>query len=316
MLMSETRSRPCTSRRSRRSAISSRRGSFNKAAQLNFVSQSAVSQQLKSLETRYGRPLLERGSRRGLTLTEAGRLFYAECRELLDRFRQLEERLREPAGRDRGNREARDRLQHRPARTAAVRHAVHEGASAREGARRVQPHRQGLRGLSAGHDRLRHRGVPAAPLEPGGDSLARGEAGARLRPTPQARAPAHGSSWRSSRASRSSRSSGTFPTRKTIDRILRAHRVAVDTVMEFDNVETIKRSVEVGSGLSILPETTVVNETAERAAGHGRLRRRPVHAGRRRDPPPRTGAERRGARVRPHAGGPSARRATSEWNAE
>jgi len=31
-------------------------------------------------------------------------------------------------------------------------------------------------------------------------------------------------------------------------------------VMEFDNIETIKRSVEVGSGLSILPETTVVSE--------------------------------------------------------
>jgi DNA-binding transcriptional LysR family regulator len=30
--------------------------------------------------------------------------------------------------------------------------------------------------------------------------------------------------------------------------------------MEFDNVETIKRAVEVGSGLSIVPQTTVVDE--------------------------------------------------------
>jgi DNA-binding transcriptional LysR family regulator len=45
----------------RPSAISSRTGSFNKTTQLNFVSQSAVSQQLKSLETRYGQGLLERG---------------------------------------------------------------------------------------------------------------------------------------------------------------------------------------------------------------------------------------------------------------
>ena len=30
--------------------------------------------------------------------------------------------------------------------------------------------------------------------------------------------------------------------------------------MEFDNLETIKRSVEVGSGISILPEATIVNE--------------------------------------------------------
>ena len=30
--------------------------------------------------------------------------------------------------------------------------------------------------------------------------------------------------------------------------------------MEFDNIETIKRAVEVGSGVSILPDTTVINE--------------------------------------------------------
>ena len=30
--------------------------------------------------------------------------------------------------------------------------------------------------------------------------------------------------------------------------------------MEFDNVETIKRAVEVGSGISILPQATVIDE--------------------------------------------------------
>ena len=72
-------------------------GSFTKAAQLGFISQSAVSQQLKTLESRYGRPLIERSARPRLAPTEAGRLLYAECRELLDRFRRLEERLREPS---------------------------------------------------------------------------------------------------------------------------------------------------------------------------------------------------------------------------
>jgi LysR family transcriptional regulator, transcriptional activator of the cysJI operon len=51
-----------------------------------------------------------------------------------------------------------------------------------------------------------------------------------------------------------------IPTRKTIDAMLKAHRVRVRTTMEFDNIETIKRSIEVGSGISILPEPTVVNE--------------------------------------------------------
>src|SRR5262249_1507549 len=51
-----------------------------------------------------------------------------------------------------------------------------------------------------------------------------------------------------------------IPTRKTVDRIFKDHRVKVNTVMEFDNIETIKRSVEVGIGISILPETAVANE--------------------------------------------------------
>ena len=54
-----------------------------------------------------------------------------------------------------------------------------------------------------------------------------------------------------------------IPTRKAIDRILREHNVAVQTVMEFDNVETVKRAVEIDAGVSILPETTVAQESAQ-----------------------------------------------------
>ena len=69
-------------------------GSFSKAAALNFISQSAVSQQVRALERRYDQSLIERGRRHGVTLTEAGRLFYSECKELLDRFQSLETRMR------------------------------------------------------------------------------------------------------------------------------------------------------------------------------------------------------------------------------
>ena len=51
-----------------------------------------------------------------------------------------------------------------------------------------------------------------------------------------------------------------IPTRKAIDRLFKQHEVAVNYVMEFDNIETIKRSVEVGIGFSILPDTAVSNE--------------------------------------------------------
>ena len=48
--------------------------------------------------------------------------------------------------------------------------------------------------------------------------------------------------------------------RKAIDKILRAHKVNVNYVMEFDNIETIKCSVEVGFGISIVPQRAVRKE--------------------------------------------------------
>ncbi len=48
--------------------------------------------------------------------------------------------------------------------------------------------------------------------------------------------------------------------RKEIDRYLRQRGVSIRLVMEFDNIETIKQAVEIGSGVSILPEPTVRHE--------------------------------------------------------
>ncbi len=49
--------------------------------------------------------------------------------------------------------------------------------------------------------------------------------------------------------------------RKEIDRYLRQRSVDVRMVMEFDNIETIKQAVEIGAGISVLPEPTVRKET-------------------------------------------------------
>ena len=50
------------------------------------------------------------------------------------------------------------------------------------------------------------------------------------------------------------------PTRTWIDSILQRYNVVVRPVMEFDNVETIKRAVEINSGVSILPRTAILQE--------------------------------------------------------
>jgi DNA-binding transcriptional LysR family regulator len=54
-----------------------------------------------------------------------------------------------------------------------------------------------------------------------------------------------------------------IPTRKAIDKFLRDHDVTVRTVMEFDNIETVKRAVEIEAGISIVPHATVSQEVAK-----------------------------------------------------
>jgi LysR family transcriptional regulator, transcriptional activator of the cysJI operon len=53
-----------------------------------------------------------------------------------------------------------------------------------------------------------------------------------------------------------------IPTRKAIDRLLRDGGVEITHVMEFDNVETVKRAVEIEAGISIVPQGTVSQEVA------------------------------------------------------
>ena len=54
-----------------------------------------------------------------------------------------------------------------------------------------------------------------------------------------------------------------IPTRKALDQIFRAARLSIEPVMEFDNIETVKRAVEIGAGVSILPEITVRQEVKQ-----------------------------------------------------
>ena len=54
-----------------------------------------------------------------------------------------------------------------------------------------------------------------------------------------------------------------IPTRKAIDRLLKESSVQVDHVMEFDNIETVKRAVEIDAGVAIVPQGTVIQEVAK-----------------------------------------------------
>ncbi len=238
-------------------------GSLSRAARLNLVSQSAVSQQLRALERRYGRRLIERAPRIGARATEAGRLLYDEAKPLLERLAGLEQRLRArpdvvagtvrvatvysvglhtlpPAIKrclaDHPN--VHVRLSYR--RTNEVYAACLDG-EVDFGIVAMPSHRPQLEIVPLGHDDLV---VAAPPTHP----IAR-----------RARCPL---------AALDGQPFVGFdrdiPTRRLVDSLLRRHRVRVGYVMELDNIETIKRSVEAGLGLSLLPAPTLAAEVRAR----------------------------------------------------
>lgn len=238
-------------------------GSFTKAAAQNFVSQSAVSQQLRALEARYGRRLVERGPGRALQLTEAGRLLYSEGKAILDRLRVLEQRLKKDAPVMAGTvRVATVYSVGLHALPPYVKHFLRTNPQVNV---RVEYSRTD-RVYEACLDGTIDLGIVAQPMR-----RARLEV-LMLRPDPLVLVvgPEHALA-RQRKVPLVRLQDEPFvafersvPTRRAIDRLLKEHRVSVSVVTEFDNVETIKRSVEAGLGISILPENTVKNEVRAR----------------------------------------------------
>ena len=54
-----------------------------------------------------------------------------------------------------------------------------------------------------------------------------------------------------------------IPTRKAVDQIFRDNKLEITPVMEFDNLETVKRAVEIDHGIAIVPQATVVQEVKQ-----------------------------------------------------
>ena len=238
-------------------------GSLSRAARLNLVTQPAVSQQLRALERRYGGRLIERGPRVGARPTELGRLLYEEVKPLVERLGALEQRLR-----------ARPDVVAGTVRVATVYSvglhtlppaikrclAEHPAVNVRLSYRRTD---EVYAACLAGEIDLGIVAVPARRPQLEIVPLGRDEL---LVAAPPGHAIA-----RRARCPLAALDGQPFigfdrdiPTRRLIDAILRRHGVRVVYAMEFDNVETIKRSVEVGTGLAILPASTVTQETRTR----------------------------------------------------
>ena len=68
--------------------------SFTKAAQINDVTQSAVSQQISSLEKLFKSLLIER-SKKKFRLTREGQVLYAYSKQIIQTYDSLQNRLQE-----------------------------------------------------------------------------------------------------------------------------------------------------------------------------------------------------------------------------
>ena len=234
--------------------------SFSQAAERNFVTQSAVSQQIRTLEEKFKRRLLERvRGRRDLHLTPAGEAFYEASREVLRAYGQLEENMRVLTGTVSGTvrvatvysvglhelppvvrefmalyPQAKIDLEY--SRTTRVVRDVTSGA-VELGIVAYPEKKRGLEVVELGGDRLVLICPPGHPL----------------------------SRRKKVRAVELNEQDFVLferdvPTRRATDRLLRSHGVNIRRVAEFDNIETIKRAVEVGLGLAIVPRLSVKDE--------------------------------------------------------
>ncbi len=234
--------------------------SFSLAAERNFITQSAVSQQIKSLEEKFKRRLIERvRGRRDVRLTPSGEVFYEESKLVLDAFDQLNENMNRLVGRITGVVKVATvysvGLHELPPK---VREFMSKFPSAKIDLEYSRTTRV-VRDVLKGHVEL---GVVAFP-EP--------RRGLTIVPTASDRLvlicpPDHPLAKKENIKVTEIKGENfvlferDIPTRKATDKILKSHGVSVQKVAEFDNIETIKRAVEVGFGLAIVPQPSVLDE--------------------------------------------------------
>ncbi len=234
--------------------------SFSLAAERNFVTQSAVSQQIRTLEERFDRKLLERvRGRREIRLTPAGEVFYEESKNVLDSYNQLTESMNRLVGRISGVVKVATvysvGLHELP---PIVREFMSKFPSAKidlEYQRTTKVVRDVLKGVV-------ELGIVSFPEPRRGLTIVPMASDRLVLICP----PDHEYAKRKQIKVKDLKGKDfvlferDIPTRKATDKILKSHGVSVNKAAEFDNIETIKRAVEVGFGLAIVPRPSVMDE--------------------------------------------------------
>ena len=235
--------------------------SFSKAAVVNGITQSAVSQQVRALEIRFQVKLIERG-RRHFSLTPEGQVFLLASRDILEIFNGLNDRLHElrdvVAGELRVASIYSIGLHELPPRLRAFRQKHPEVGVHVEYRRSQQVYQQVMDGEV-------DMGLVAYPAKRAGMQIDIFEEDELLLICH----PKHPLASRKKitldqlNGEKLISFEPDQPTRKVIDRCLREHAVEITHAVEFDNIETVKRAVEIDHGIAIVPQATVAQEAKQ-----------------------------------------------------
>jgi DNA-binding transcriptional LysR family regulator len=233
-------------------------GSFSRAAKLNSVSQSNASQVVHTLEERMGVQLIDR-SKRPFLLTPEGKRFHEGSRVIVQRYDDLEREVR----------------------------SLHEAMAARLTIASIYSvglaHMSGcMREFLAAHPKADVRLEYVHPHRVY-EEVDHGQADLGLVSYPEESSSLAALPWRTETMvlvcypqhqltkrrtapleSLNGESVVAFQAglkiREEIDRALALHNVRIRVALEFDNIETIKRAIEIGAGVSLLPAPTVARE--------------------------------------------------------
>ncbi len=234
--------------------------SFSRGARENGISQSSASQVVHQLEVRLGVKLIDR-SKRPLVPTPEGKVYYDGCKDLVGRYVEVENRVKS--------------LENDRKLAGTVRVAAIYSVGLHHMSRYVERFRQAYPGVDVRIDYLH----PTRVIE----SVVGGDAELGLVSFPKKWPDLTAIPWREEEMVLAVHPSHRFarlaevdakaldgetfvgfedelPIRQAVDRFLRKHGVHVRVALQFDNIETIKRAVEVPSGVAILPEPTLAVE--------------------------------------------------------
>src|SRR3954447_6053220 len=234
--------------------------SFSRGAAENKISQSSASQAVHQLELRLGVKLIDR-SKRPLVLTPHGKVYYEGCKELVGRYLEIESRVK--ALEDDQNVVGTVRVAsiysvglHHMSEYVRTFAGLHPGANVQ--LKYLHPTRVVERVLDGGAEIgliSYPRKWPELAVIPW-----------REEDMVLAVHPSHRFAGRQS-VPVGELDGETFvgfdadlAIRRAIDRFLRHHDVQIRVALEFDNIENIKRAVEIPAGVTILPEPTVARE--------------------------------------------------------